>query len=60
MGKFELYQGKFKKATVWRWRLKARNGQIIAISEAYTSKRAAQRGINSVRLNAPLARVVEV
>jgi uncharacterized protein YegP (UPF0339 family) len=49
-GKFELYKdagGKF------RFRLKASNGQIIASSEAYNSKAAAQDGIQSVRTNAP-------
>ena len=37
----------------------ARNGQVIAVSEGYTSKAGAKNGIRSVRINAPLARVVE-
>jgi uncharacterized protein len=48
-GKFELYkdtQGKY------RFRLKAANGQIIAVGEAYESKSAAINGIESVRRNA--------
>jgi len=48
-GKFELYkdsQGKY------RFRLKASNGQIIAVGEAYESKAAAVNGIDSVRRNA--------
>jgi uncharacterized protein YegP (UPF0339 family) len=48
-GKFELYKdagGKF------RFRLKAGNGQIIAVGEAYESKSAALNGIESVRKNA--------
>jgi len=53
-GKFELFKdvgGKF------RFRLKAGNGQIIAISEAYETKAAAQNGIKSVRTNAPTGRI---
>jgi uncharacterized protein YegP (UPF0339 family) len=53
-GKFELYQdngGKF------RFRLKAGNGQIIAVSEAYESKASALNGIESVKTNAPDAAV---
>lgn len=49
-GKFELYKdaaGKF------RFRLKARNGEIISTGEAYESKASAQNGIESVRTNAP-------
>lgn len=56
MGKFELW---VDKKGEWRWNLKARNGQVIAVSEGYTTKASAKGGIRSVRLNAPLARVVE-
>ena len=56
-GKFELYQDKAGK---WRFRLKAGNGQIIAVGEAYESKSAAQNGIDSVKNNASGAAVVEV
>jgi uncharacterized protein YegP (UPF0339 family) len=55
-GKFELYkdtQGKF------RFRLKAGNGQIIAVGEAYESKSAALNGIDSVRRNAADAELVD-
>jgi uncharacterized protein YegP (UPF0339 family) len=48
-GKFELYTdagGKF------RFRLKAANGQVIAASQAYESKKSALNGIESVRKNA--------
>jgi uncharacterized protein YegP (UPF0339 family) len=47
--KFELYKdaaGKF------RFRLKAGNGEIIAVGEAYDSKSAALNGIDSVKRNA--------
>lgn len=50
--KFELYQD---KAGQFRFRLKARNGEIIATSEAYTTKAACENGIDSVRNNAPEA-----
>jgi uncharacterized protein YegP (UPF0339 family) len=56
-GKFELYQD---KASKWRFRLKASNGQIIAVGEAYESKAAAENGIASVQNNAPGAPTVEV
>ena len=56
MGKFVLW---IDKKGEWRWNLVARNGQVIAVSEGYSSKAAAKNGIRSVRLNAPLARVVE-
>lgn len=53
-GKFELYKdngGKF------RFRLKAGNGEVIASSEAYESKRSAMGGIESVKKNAADAAV---
>jgi uncharacterized protein YegP (UPF0339 family) len=56
-GKFELYtdaHGKF------RFRLKAANGQIIAVGEAYESKPSALNGIESVKTNAPGATVVDL
>ena len=49
-GKFELYKDRSGK---FRFRLKAGNGQIIASSEAYTSKASALNGIESIRKNAP-------
>jgi uncharacterized protein len=53
-GKFELYQDKAGK---FRFRLKASNGQVIAASEAYETKKAAQNGIASVQKNAPTAKI---
>lgn len=47
--KFELYED---KRGAYRFRLKSRNGKIIAISEGYTSKAACENGIESVRKNA--------
>lgn len=54
--KFELYRD---KAGFFRFRLKARNGEIIATSENYTSKAACENGIDSVRRNAPEAEITE-
>ena len=56
-GKFELYKDKAGK---YRFRLKASNGQVIAVGEAYESKAAAENGIASVQENAPGAPTVEV
>ncbi len=55
-GKFELYTdaaGKF------RFRLKAGNGEIIAVGEAYESKASALNGIESIKKNAAEAAVVD-
>ena len=54
--KFEVYTD---KAGEFRFRLKARNGEIIATSEGYTSKAACENGIESVRKNAPEAEIAE-
>ncbi len=55
--KFEMYKD---KAGEFRFRLKARNGQIIAVSEGYTTKAACENGIASVQKNAPEAETEEV
>ncbi len=55
--KFEVYKD---TATEYRFRLKAPNGEIIATSEAYTSKAACMNGIESVKKNAPIAEIVEL
>ena len=54
--KFEMYQD---KAGEYRFRLKARNGEIIATSEGYSAKASCLNGVESVRKNAPEAEVVE-
>lgn len=54
--KFELYQD---KRGACRFRLRSRNGQIIASSEAYTTKAACLAGIQSVIHGAPAAQVEE-
>lgn len=54
--KFQIYAD---KAGQFRFRLTARNGQIIAISEGYTTKAACENGIISVQQNAPEAEILE-
>ncbi len=53
---FEWYKDKKGK---FRFRLKSGNGEIIAVGEAYASKEGCASGIESVKKNAPIAKVVE-
>ena len=54
--KFEVYTD---KAGEFRFRLKATNGQIIAVSEGYKAIASCMNGIESVKKNAVDAPVVE-
>ena len=54
--KFEIYTD---KAGEFRFRLKAKNGEIIATGEGYKAKPSCKNGIESIRKNAPEAEVVE-
>ena len=54
--KFEVYQD---KAGEYRFRLKARNGEVIATSEGYASKAGCLNGVESVKKNAPDAEIVK-
>ncbi len=54
--KFELYTD---KAGEYRFRLKAVNGQIIAVGEGYKAKASCLNGIASIQKNAPDADVAE-
>jgi len=54
--KFEWYKDKAGK---FRFRLIAPNGEKIAVSEAYSSKDGCVNGIESVKKNAPIAKIVE-
>ena len=56
-GKFEVYQD---KASKFRWRLKAGNGEIVASGEAYESKQAAINGTEAVQRAAAGAAIVAV
>jgi uncharacterized protein YegP (UPF0339 family) len=53
---FEWYKDKAGK---FRFRLKAANGEVIATGEAYNTKQGCVDGIESVKKNAPIAKVVE-
>ena len=54
--KFQLYQD---KSGNFRFRLKSRNGQVVAVSESYSTKAACENGIESIRKNAPTAEIEE-
>ncbi len=54
--KFEMYTD---KAGEFRFRLKARNGEVIAVSEGYKAKASCENGIASVIKNAADADIVE-
>ncbi|MDY3690921.1 MAG: YegP family protein [Dysosmobacter sp.] len=54
--KFEVYTD---KAGEFRFRLKATNGQIIAVSEGYKAMASCMNGIESVKKNAVDAPVVK-
>ena len=53
--KFEVYKD---KAGEFRFRLKARNGEIIATGESYKAKASCLNGIDFIRRNAPDSPVV--
>ena len=54
--KFEVYQD---KAGEFRFRLKARNGQIVATGESYKTLDSCLNGVDSIKRNAPDAPVVK-
>ena len=53
--KFEIYAD---KAGEFRFRLKATNGQVIAVSEGYKALKSCVNGIESVKKNAQDAEIV--
>ena len=54
--KFQVYTD---KAGEYRFRLTAKNGQVIAVSEGYKALASCLNGVESVRKNAPDASIVE-
>ena len=54
--KFEIYADKKGE---FRFRLKAKNGQIIATGEGYKAKASCKNGIESIKKNAVDAKIVE-
>ena len=53
--KFQVYRD---RAGEYRFRLKARNGETIAVSQGYAAKSSCLNGVDSVRRNAPGAEVL--
>lgn len=54
--KFEVYKD---KAGAFRFRLKARNGEVIATSGGYKAKASCFKGIASVKKNAPDSGIIK-
>ena len=54
--KYEVYRD---RAGEYRFRLKSRNGQIVAVSEGYAAHNVCLNGVESVRRNAPEAPAIE-
>lgn len=54
--KFEIYKD---KSGEFRFRLKATNGQIIAVGEGYKAMAGCKNGIESIKKNAPEAPIVK-
>ncbi|MCQ2604171.1 MAG: YegP family protein [Spirochaetia bacterium] len=55
--KFEVYTD---NAGEFRFRLKARNGEIIAVGQGYKAKPSCLKGIDSIRRNAPDAPIEKI
>ncbi len=55
-GKFEVWTD---KAGEYRFRLKAPNGEIIAVSEGYKTKKSCMNGIESVKKNVLTPKIIE-
>jgi len=53
--KFEIYQDKAGK---YRFRLKAGNHEIIAVSQGYSSKKSCKKGIESVIVNSATTKMI--
>lgn len=53
-GTFEIYQDAGKE---FRFRLKAANGETIAVSEGYTTAASCKKGVESVKRCAPEAEI---
>lgn len=55
MSKIEIFRD---TSGEWRWRLKARNGEIVASGEGYKTKAGAMRGAAAMQRAAASAMVV--
>ncbi len=56
-GKFEVYKD---KASKYRFRLRASNGEVIATGEAYETKAAAHAGCEAVQRAALGGTIIDV
>ena len=54
-----VFEIQFNAPDRFRFHLKAANGQIVAVSQSYLSKQAAENGIASVKTNAPKAKIID-
>ena len=54
--KFEYFKGRDGQ---WYWRLRAKNGKIVCISEGYSTLQGALNGISSVKDNAFGAEIIQ-
>lgn len=55
--KFEVYQSRDLQ---YRWRLKSTNGEIVAVSEGYTTKASTKRSAERVKQLAWNVDIVEI
>jgi uncharacterized protein len=55
--KFEVYKD---KGSQFRFRLKAGNGEVIAVGESYPDKKSVLKGIASIQKNAPIAKIEDL
>lgn len=55
--RFEMFRD---RAGRYRFRLRARNGKVILSSQGYSSRRACENGVESVRKNTPDSTVQEM
>jgi len=55
--KFEVYKDKKDE---FRFRLKAGNGEVIAVGESYPDKKSVLKGIASIVKNAPIAKIEDL
>jgi uncharacterized protein YegP (UPF0339 family) len=55
-GVFEVF---YDSLSIFRFHLKAANGEIIAASQFYLSRQSVENGIASVKENAPMAKIID-
>jgi len=56
-GQFEIYKD---MSGQYRFRLKGRNGEIVATGDSYPTKAAAKKGVKAVQRAADVAKVVDL